>query len=78
MWKKLFFQGTLPPPSITFLNALGAAAELRDGYESSAAELRAQLKTRGERVAELLEASAHAAAQLEDLRAELEAVSGGM
>lgn len=49
--------------------------ELRDAYESAAAELRSQLKARGERLSELMEAAAHSAAQLEELRHEVEEVS---
>ncbi|KAF8058864.1 KIN14I [Scenedesmus sp. PABB004] len=49
------------------------AKELRDAYEASAAELRGQLKARSERLAELMEAAAHSAAQLEELRGEVQA-----
>jgi hypothetical protein len=49
-------------------------AELKESYESAALEMRSQLKARGERLGELMEAAAHNAAQLEEMRHEVEEV----
>uniref|UniRef100_A0A383VU44 Kinesin motor domain-containing protein n=1 Tax=Tetradesmus obliquus TaxID=3088 RepID=A0A383VU44_TETOB len=48
--------------------------ELKESYESAALEMRSQLKARGERLGELMEAAAHNAAQLEEMRHEVEEV----
>lgn len=51
-------------------------AELREQYETATADLRAQLKARNDKINELMESAAHNAADLEELRHELETVSG--
>lgn len=50
-------------------------AELREQYEAATADLRAHLKARVEKINELMESAAHNAADLEEMKHELEAVS---
>jgi len=55
--------------------ALSCLAELKESYEREAAELRSQLKQRVDKMTTMMEAAAHQVAQIEELKAELEAVS---
>lgn len=50
-------------------------AELREQHETAIADLRANLKIRVEKINELMESAAHTAADLEEMKHELEAVS---
>lgn len=53
-------------------SAAATTAELKDSYEASVADLRAQLKARTDKLNNMMEAAAQSAAQIDDLKTQLE------